>query len=631
MKKATQTKASRRAKPKTATHEVPAVAVSDLPEVAQPVEDSQVAVVAEQAEPSVASTDVAAAPARDDSAEATVSEAPAAKSAEPALPSSSDERKEGSSEGPPPSGPSGPVSPRTIVCRNPANGEVLGEVPAMDAAEVSERLARARIAQQTWKKTSFAERRRVLRKLLDTVLNHADELCRMLSAEAGKTLQNAMMGEIFPVCEKIRYTIKNGEEDLKSEKISSGLLLHKTATIEFHPLGVIGVICPWNFPLQNILGPMIPALFSGNAVLAKVSERSSYSAPRVQALLDEVLSSCGHSPDLVQIITGYGDTGAALVRCGVDKIVFTGSVPNGRRVLEGSVQNLTPVILELGGKDPLIVCDDADLEQAVAGALAGVFICSGQMCLAAERIYVMDGIYDRFIERVVAQAQALRQGDPLSGNGADIDVGAMTMPHQVEIVEHLVHDAVSKGAKALVGGARRPGGSFFQPTVLVDVDHSMAIMREETFGPVMAIMRVRDDAHAIELANDSVFGLGSSVFSKDQARARRLADQLIAGSTCINDYGLAYMVQGLPFGGVRNSGFGRLNGREGLRACCNAKAVVGDRFPLHIPSKIYPVKPGDYEMVRAAVNLIYRPLDLTGLRARAEALVDVVRHGLGIG
>ncbi len=304
-------------------------------------------------------------------------------------------------------------------------------MPALDASEVSVRLQRARRAQREWQKTSFAERRRVLRRLLDVILDRADELCRLLSAEAGKTLQNAMMGEIFPVCEKLRYTLNHGEDDLRAEKISSGLLLHKTATIEFHPLGVIGVICPWNFPLQNILGPTIPALFSGNAVLCKVSEWSSHSAPRIQALLDEVLTSCGHSPDLVQILTGFGDTGAALVRSGVDKIVFTGSVPNGRRVLEGSVQNLTPVVLELGGKDPLIVCDDADLSQAVAGALAGVFICSGQMCLAAERIYVMDGIYDRFIERVVEEARALRQGDPLAGNGADIDVGAMTMPHQV--------------------------------------------------------------------------------------------------------------------------------------------------------------------------------------------------------
>lgn len=522
------------------------------------------------------------------------------------------------------------AQPRTIVCRNPASGALLGEVPALDAAQIQQSLQRAKAAQVAWAKTSFAQRKKVLRCLLDAILDRSDEICRMISAEAGKTLQNAMMGEIFPVCEKLRYTINNGARDLAPEKVSSGLLAHKKATIEFHPLGVMGVISPWNFPFQNILGPTIPALFAGNAVLIKVSEWSSYSAPYIQGMFDEVLRSCGHSPDLVQILTGYGDAGAALVRCGVDKIVFTGSVPNGRRVLEGSVQNLTPTILELGGKDALIVCDDADLEQAVAGALAGVFISSGQMCLAAERIYVMDGIYDRFVEAVTAQVKALRQGDPLGGNGADIDVGAMTMPGQLDIVQRLVDDAVQKGARVLVGGKRDPQatGQFFPPTVLVDVTHQMDITQQETFGPVMVIMRASSDADVIQKANDTEFGLGSTVFSKDHKRAARIAQQLVAGSTCINDYGLCYMANALPFGGVKESGFGRLNGREGLRACCNIKSVVSDRFPLHMPSKIYPVKPGDYEMVQAAVNLLYRPLTWQGLKTRAAALRDIVRTAL---
>ena len=516
--------------------------------------------------------------------------------------------------------------PRTIVCRNPATGELLGEVPAMDAAEVRARLARARVAQLAWAKTSFAQRREVLRCLLDMILDRKDELCRMIAAEAGKTLQNAIMGEIFPVCEKLRYTIKTGERDLRPERVSSGLLVHKKATIEFHPLGVIGIISPWNFPFQNILGPTIPALSAGNAVLCKVSEWSSYSAGPVQAMFDEALRRCGHSPDLVQILTGYGDTGAALTRSGVDKIIFTGSVHNGRRVLEGSVENLTPVILELGGKDPLIVCDDADLEQAVAGALAGVFISSGQMCLAAERVYVMDGIYDRFVSAVVAQVQTLRQGDPLAGDGAAVDVGAMTMPGQVDIVERLVQDALAKGARALVGGQRGKGpGQFFQPTVLVGLTHDMEILQHESFGPVMCILRCRDDEDAVRLANDSGFGLGSTVFSKDHERARRIADRLVAGSTSMNDYGLCYMANALPFGGVKQSGFGRLNGREGLRACCNIKSVLSDRFPLHIPSKIYPVKRGDYELVDAAVELLYRRASWDGLRARARALRSLLK------
>jgi acyl-CoA reductase-like NAD-dependent aldehyde dehydrogenase len=511
----------------------------------------------------------------------------------------------------------------------------------MDAAEVGRRLQRARAAQAEWAKTSFAERRRVLRCLLDTILDRVDELCRMISAEAGKTLQNAIMGEIFPVCEKLRYTIKTGERDLAPEHVSSGLLLHKRATIEYHPLGVIGVISPWNFPFQNILGPTIPSLFAGNAVLCKVSEWSSYSAPYVQKMFDEVLTACGHSPDLVHILTGYGSTGAALVRSGVDKIIFTGSVHNGRRVVEGSSENLTPVILELGGKDPLIVCDDADLDQAVAGALSGVFIAAGQMCLAAERVYVMDGIYDRFVSAITAEVSALRQGDPLQGQGATppgdaapmpaaVDVGAMTMPGQVDIVERLVNDALARGATALVGGRRdrsRPSsGQFFPPTVLTGVTHDMEIMKNECFGPVMCILRVHDDADAIQKANDSGFGLGSTVFSKDHKRARRIADRLVAGSTCINDYGLCYMANALPFGGVKQSGFGRLNGREGLRACCNIKSVLSDRFPLHVPAKIYPVRPGDYETVRATVELLYRRADLSGLRARARSLGNLLRR-----
>ena len=528
-----------------------------------------------------------------------------------------------------PAAPAAQVTPaNVIVCKNPATGELLGEIAVMDETEVRARLARARAAQAEWATTSFAERRRVLRCLLGKILDRADEICRLVSAEAGKTLHNAMVGEIFTVCEKLRYTIANGERDLAPERVSSGLLVHKVATIEFHPLGVIGVISPWNFPFQNILGPAIPALMAGNGVLIKVSEWSSASVPYVQALFHEVMTETGHSPDLVQLITGFGDTGAALVRSGVDKIVFTGSLRNGRRVIAGSAENVTPVVLELGGKDALIVCDDADLEQAVAGALAGVFIASGQMCLAAERLYVHAGIYDRFVARIVEEVGRLRQGAPLAGDGAHVDIGAMTMPGQVDIVERLVDDAVSKGARVLCGGKRPAGpGQFFPPTVLVDVDHTMTVMRDETFGPVMAIMRVSSDEEAIRLANDSEYGLGSTVFSTDPARARRIADRLVAGSTCINDYGLAYMAQALPFGGVRASGFGRLNGREGLRACTNIKSVVTDRFPsLHVPAKLYPVKPGDYEMVKAAVDLIYRPLSWDGMKARASAVVSLAKQ-----
>jgi acyl-CoA reductase-like NAD-dependent aldehyde dehydrogenase len=495
-----------------------------------------------------------------------------------------------------------PTNPSTIRCTDPATGQLLGELPAMTPDEVRERVRRARAAQGPWGATSFAERRRVLGLILDHVIEHADELCDLIARDSGKTRENAMLGEIWPICEKLRHTIKSGERDLAPERVSSGLLVHKRARIEYRPLGVIGVICPWNFPLQNVLGPTIPALMAGDAVVVKVSEWTSWSSLRVQRIFDEALNAAGYSTDLVQLITGYGETGAALCNAGVDKVVFTGSMANGRRVAAQCAKTLTPVILELGGKDPMIVCDDAAVEQAVHAALAGTFISSGQMCLAAERVLVFDAVYNQFVDYVVQAAAELRQGPPLAGEL--VDVGAMTMPHQVEIVERLVQDAVEKGARVRVGG-KRGKGQFFEPTVLTEVEPHMAIAREETFGPVLCVFRVQSEEEAIRIANDTEFGLGSSVFTQDAARGRRIAEQLVAGSTVVNDFGLAYLANALPFGGVRGSGYGRLNGREGIRAMCNVKAVMEDRFALHKPVKLYPVKDGDYQRARHTIEMLY--------------------------
>jgi acyl-CoA reductase-like NAD-dependent aldehyde dehydrogenase len=481
-----------------------------------------------------------------------------------------------------------------ITCTNPSTGEVLGEVPEMSRADVVARIQRAKRAQVAWAKTSFSERRRVLTDLLDYTIAQADELASLCAQDAGKTKENAMLGEIWPVAEKLRWTIQQGEKHLRPERVSSGLLVHKRATIEFHPLGVVGIITPWNFPFQNILGPTIPALFAGNAAVIKVSEWSSWSVARVQRMFDEVLNARGHSPDLVQILTGYGEAGAAVVSGGVDLVVFTGSIRNGKRVIEESAKSLVPVILELGGKDPMIVCDDASLPQAAHTALAGCFLTAGQMCMATERIYVFDAVHDAFVDEVSKVAGTMRRG---------VDMGSMTMPAQVDIVEKLVEDAVARGAEIRLGGKRY--GQYFEPTVLTNVDHSMRIMQEETFGPVMAICRVADEDEAIRMANDSNYGLSSSVFTRDSKRASRMARQIVAGSTCINDFGLAYIAQDLPFGGTRGSGFGRLNGRDGLRACTNQKAYLEDRLPIHAPKKLFPVKDGDYELARSAIKLIY--------------------------
>jgi len=515
-----------------------------------------------------------------------------------------------------------PSGARTIPCHDPATLEVLGTVTVTDDPEVRAIVKRARAVQPKWGATSFAERRAVLRDVLAYIVENQEQICRLAVRDSGKTMVDAALGEIFPVCEKIRYVIGEGERDLSPEPRGSGILMHKKAWVEYPPLGVIGVIAPWNFPFHNIFCPVVPALFAGNAVVVKVSEHTSWSAEPLIEIFRAALRARGHQPDLVQVVTGYGETGAALVRSGVDKIFFTGSPQNGAKVMAAASENLTPVVLELGGKDPMIVCDDADLDHAVRQAMLGVFTACGQMCVGAERIYVFDQAYDRFLDKVKERVRILRQGPPLAGT--TVDLGAMTMPGQLDILERLVEDAVQKGAKVLSGGHRRSDlrGQYFEPTVLVNVDHTMDITQKEQFGPVMVIIRVKDEEHAIRLANDCPYALGSSVFSNDVQRAERIGRRIRAGMTVVNDYGLAYMIQSLPFGGVGTSGFGRINGKEGLRACCNEKAMVSDRVRLANGVGVYPIQPSTFSLAQSVIGLIYG----RGAVAKARAAAGLVKN-----
>jgi acyl-CoA reductase-like NAD-dependent aldehyde dehydrogenase len=464
-------------------------------------------------------------------------------------------------------------------------------------------------------------RRRVLERVLAHVVDHADDLCEVVCRASGKTRDNAMMGEIWPVAAKLRWTIANGERHLGPERVPSGLMAHKRASIEYAPRGVIGAIIPWNYPLQNVMNPAIPALMAGNACVIKASEWVAWSSARFQRIFDEALTAEGFSKDLVRVVDGFGETGAALIGAGVDAVIFIGSVPNGRRVLESAARALVPVILELGGKDPLIVCDDADLEQSVHAAMNGCFINCGQNCVAAERILVHTAVYDRFEARVSELTRALRQGPPLGGI---VDVGSMATPLQLDLVDGLVQRAVAEGARLVTGGHRTLGaeGAYFEPTILADVTPAMEIMQEEVFGPVMLLARVRDDDDAVAVANATRFGLGSSVMCGDARRARRIARRLDAGMTAINEYGgITYMVQDLPFGGVKDSGFGRLNGRDGLRALTHPRALLEDRLPFGFANKLFPVAPKSYAATRSAIDLLYGP----GLGRRARGLGGLVR------
>ncbi len=505
-----------------------------------------------------------------------------------------------------------------IECTEPATGRRLGHVVVTSPYQVRQAISASRRAQREWAKTSFRTRRSVLRHMQEHILQHADELCELIVRDAGKTRENAMLGEIWPVSEKLRWTIAHGERALRPERVSSGLFPHKRASIEYRPLGVVGIICPWNYPLQNILGPAIHALFAGNGCVIKVSEHVAWSAARFERILHEALRAHEMPTELVTLVHGYAETGAAVVSGGTDLVIFTGSMRNGQAVIAESAKTVTPVILELGGKDAMVVCDDADLEQAAYAALNGSYIAAGQNCLAAERTLVHDGIYDAFVARVTELAKELTQGPPLEKR---VEVGAMVTPQQLDIVDRLVRDAIIKGARPLVGGTRVDApGNYFAPTVLVDCTPDMAIMHEETFGPVMCIMRVASDDEAIDVANATQYGLSTTVLSKDRTRAKRIADEIVSGSACVNDYGLTYMVQGLPFGGVRGSGFGRLNGPEGLRACTNRKAVLQDRMPLHAPAKVFPVGPRDYDRARGVIRTLYG----RGLRGRWAGLRDLM-------
>lgn len=510
-----------------------------------------------------------------------------------------------------------------IECANPATGERLGAVPAASPEEVPAAIARARAAQAAWARSTFAQRRAVLRHVLEHILAHADELCGLITAVSGKTRENALLGELLPACNKIRWLMRNAERHLQPEAVPSGLLMHKKGRIEYCPLGVVACIVPWNYPFQNVFSSLVAPLMAGNAVIVKPSEAVAWATPRFQAILDEALGREGFAADTVQIVNGYGDTGAALVRGGVQKILFIGSVPNGRRIIEGSAATVTPVIMELGGKDPMIVCEDASLEQAVHSAIGGCYINLGQNCIAAERIIVLDGIYDRFVAAVAQHAGALRQAAP-DASGA-VDVGAICTPQQVKVIDALVSDALARGARALVGGRLPQGpGTFYPPTVLVDVTPEMRIAREETFGPVMVVMRARDDDEALRIANGTEFGLQASVFTKDRARGERLAAALEAGGVCINDFGMCYLNQDLPFGGVKHSGFGRMNGRDGLRAYTSARAVLTDRFGFSVPPKLYPTGPLDYAKARASLHLLFA----SRLGERIAALGSLLRLSL---
>jgi succinate-semialdehyde dehydrogenase/glutarate-semialdehyde dehydrogenase len=452
-------------------------------------------------------------------------------------------------------------NPSEIVSRDPATGEELGRVRISSAEEVSRAVTRARDAQLAWANLSFKERGRVIMRARKIVLDEMEQLARLVSRETGKPLVEAISMEITPTLDLMQFFARRTQRLLRPEKIGIGQygLMGRTSRIVYKPLGVIGIISPWNFPWAIPLGEVVMALMAGNAVVLKPSELTPLTGLKIK----EVLERAGLPGGLMDVLTGDGRTGAALVEARPDKIMFTGSVNTGRRVAEAAAHHLIPVVLELGGKDPMIVLEDADLKQAARAAVWGAFANSGQACASVERCYVHESIAPQFIERIIAETRALRQN---IGTGEDTDIGAMSSERQLAIVEEHVQDALAQGARALTGGCRAPelSGPFYQPTVLTDVNHHMTVMREETFGPVLPVMTFETEDEALALANDSVFGLTASVWTKNVARGRKIAERLEAGTVMVNEVLYTHGIAQTPWGGVKQSGLGRTHGRLGL-------------------------------------------------------------------
>ena len=465
---------------------------------------------------------------------------------------------------------------RQLVSRDPATGEEIGRVPLMTASDVVAAVRRARAAQPVWAALSYRDRARFVLRARELVLAQTEEISKLISRETGKPPLEAMSMEVVPTLDLMNYFARNTATLLERQKIDIGQygLLGRSSYIFYKPLGVVGVISPWNFPWATPLDEVVMALMAGNAVVLKPSELTPLSALRIGVIFKEARLPEG----LLEIVTGDGSTGAALVEAGVDKIMFTGSVATGKRVAEAAAKRLVPVVLELGGKDPMIVLEDAKLENVARAAIWGAFCNSGQACASIERCYVHESIAPQFIDLVVKETRALRQGKP-SIEG--VDVGAMTNERQLQIVESHISDALEKGARVQTGGSRVNDGDgwFHQPTVVTDVDHSMEIMTEETFGPVLPIMTFKTDDEAVRLANDSIYGLTASVFTSDIRRGRELAERIDAGTVMINEVVYTHAVAQTPWGGVKQSGYGRTHGRLGLLELVTPQHIHANKVP----------------------------------------------------
>jgi succinate-semialdehyde dehydrogenase/glutarate-semialdehyde dehydrogenase len=463
-----------------------------------------------------------------------------------------------------------------VVSTNPATGEVLGEWECASAAEVRSSVALAREVQPHWNEQGVERRVAILREFQRALHAQKSGVATLITKEAGKPYVEALLTEVLVVLDAARFLIDTAYEFLRDQPVPHGSLAMKSKVgrIVREPHGVIGIISPWNYPFSIPAVETLAALVTGNAVVLKPSEFTSLVAMKLRELLREA----GVPEGVFEVVVGEGPTGAALLESPIDKLIFTGSVPTGKRIAQAATARLLPVVLELGGKDPMLVLEDASLDVASSAAVWGAFVNAGQTCLSVERCYVHRSLYPKFLELCVAKTRQLRVGD---GFDARTEVGPMIHERQLRIVESQVKEAIRDGARLLIGGSRLPelGANFYAPTVLADVAPEMRIMREETFGPVLPVAPFDSEDEALVLANDSDFGLAASVWTRDCKRGEAVARHLHAGTVMVNDVISCFGISEAPHGGVKASGIGRAHGRFGLEEMVRPKYLDSDRMP----------------------------------------------------
>ncbi|KAK3393078.1 Aldehyde/histidinol dehydrogenase [Podospora didyma] len=522
-----------------------------------------------------------------------------------------------------------------IQCYAPATGQFLGLVNPSTPNAIDRAVEQAQIAQAAWATTSFRARRAVLRTLLQHVLDNQEEICRVACLDSGKTMVDAQLGEVLTTVEKLEWTIKHGEKALRPSKRPTNLLMaYKRNTVHYEPLGVVATLVSWNYPFHNLIGPVISALFSGNAVVVKVSEQTAWSSTYFASIARGALVVHGYSPALVQTIACWPQTASHLTsHPGISHITFIGSRPVCHKVAASAAKALIPVVAELGGKDPSIVLNSVskgDLSRVVETLLRGSFQAAGQNCIGIERIIAPPGIYEKLVPLLEPRVRALRLGP-------EGDLGALISDSSFARLENLVSDAVRNGARLLVGGKRfthpdHPNGHYFAPTLLVDITPDMAIANEECFGPIMVLMRANSDTveDILRVANAPNFGLGSSVYgSESDPKLKQIVKGLKVGMVAVNDFGVTYAVQ-LPFGGVGGSGYGRFAGEEGLKGLCNIKSICEDRFAwlgirTTIPKPMqYPIPSQErsWQFAKGVVTLGYG----TTIKRKLEGLIGILKN-----